>query len=184
MFSHTKIKWTIDPEKSEIFFKEKCLVLSGCKDLKQNIHKENSMEDIFCYPYFFNKITVCEKTQEFNNRGESEMNVKAIEYLKKINYNLVVFEEKNTQQFWKRNTFAGLLILNDYNLNVLITLYKKRHDFNTNGAVSATYFVKGELNKNELDLDSEELEGDETLVLNSTILFEGEIKLVQDEEII
>lgn len=181
MFSHTKIKWTIDSEKSEIFFKERCLVLSGCKDLKQDIRKENSMDDIYCYPFFFNKVTECEKTQTFENREESEMKIRAIEYHKKINYNLVVFEEKNSQQFWKKNTFPGLLILNDYNLNVLITLYKKEHVFDNNGTASATYFVKGELNKNDLDLESEELEGKETMILNGVLLFEGEIKLVQDE---
>lgn len=165
MFSHTKIKWTIDSEKSEIFFKERCIVLSGCKDLKLNIQKENSIDDIYCYPFFFNKITGCEKTQEFENREESEMKLRAIEYHKKINYNLVLFEEKNSKEFWKRNTFAGLLILNDSDLNVLITLHKKRHDFDSNGAASATYFVKGELNKNELYLDSEKEEENGTTVL-------------------
>ncbi|MEO8855111.1 MAG: hypothetical protein ABI359_15110 [Ginsengibacter sp.] len=180
MFSPTKIKWTIDAEKSEIIFKEKCLVLAGCKDIKQNIYKENSLENIHCYQ-FFDKITSYEKTQEFNNGGENILYVKAKEYLKKINYNLVVFEEKNSLQFWKRNTFSGLLILNDYSLNILITLYKNGHDFNNNGAASATYFVKGELDKNQIDLDSEELEENEMMILNSVLLFEGEIKLVQDE---
>jgi hypothetical protein len=184
MFSHTKIKWTIDSEKSEIFFKERCLVLSGWKNFKQNIRKENSMNDIYCYPFFFNKTTGCEKTQEFESREESEMEVRAIEYHKKINYNLVVFEEKDSKQFWKKNTFPGLLVLNDYNLNVLITLYKKEHRFDNKGTASATYFVKGGLNKNELDLTSEELEGNEAMILNSVLLFEGEIKLVQDEETI
>jgi hypothetical protein len=96
----------------------------------------------------------------------------------------VVFEEKDSKQFWKKNTFPGLLVLNDYNLNVLITLYKKEHRFDNKGTASATYFVKGGLNKNELDLTSEELEGNEAMILNSVLLFEGEIKLVQDEETI
>jgi len=182
MFSNTKIKWTIDAEKSEIFFKEKCLVLSGCRDINQNIKQENSSENIPLYPNFFHKISGSEKANQSNSSEENKMYVKTMESIKKINYNLVVFEEKSTIQFWKRNTYSGLLILNDYNLNVIITLHKKGHDFDINGAASATYFVKGELDKNEIEPYSEELQENETMILNAALQFEGEIKLVQDKE--
>lgn len=156
MVSHSKTKWTIDNENSEIIFKEKYHFLADC-------NKANG-------------------AWELNSSGESMMYVQSGEVQKKVNYNLVVFEEKRAGEFWKRKTFTGLLILNDHNLNVLITLNKKRHDFNINGEASATYSVKGKLNKFHSGVNSTELQAKENVMLKSVIIFEGEIKLVQDEQ--
>ena len=182
MFPNTKIRWTIDAEKSEIFFKQRRVVLSGCHRLKHSIHNENSIDDITCRNQVFDKIQECNNNQESIDNGENIMYVTTNELCKKINYNLVVFEEKNCKQFWKRNSFKGLLIFNDHNKNVLLTLHKKGHSFDKNNSASATYIVKGELNKIDLDIDLYGSGESEAIVLNSVILFEGEIILVESEQ--
>lgn len=158
MFSH-KIKWTIDIEKSEIIFKEKCVLLSLGRPSCYYCGKEPQRyaDDEYRFSYVGNK-----------------------EYTQKLNYNLVVFEQKTFKQFWKKNTFAGLLILNDYNVNIPLILYKIHHSIDSMGAASAKFFVHGEIDKRVMGIESLLLDNDESILLDCVLLYEGEITLVQD----
>jgi hypothetical protein len=158
MFSH-KIKWTIDREKSEICFKEKYVLLSF----------ENP------------SVLHCNEKLLQNHSGDkSGSYVGEKEYSKKISYNLVVFEEKRSKQFWKKNTFSAMLILKDYNINLPLTLYKASHNIDSNGVASARFFVHGEINKDELGIETLLLEDNEPIMLSCVLLYGGEITLVQD----
>jgi hypothetical protein len=158
MFSH-KIKWTIDSEKSEIIFKEKRVLLWFGSPSRSYCGKE---------------------PQRFPDDEYSFSYVGTKEHSKKLNYNLVVFEQKSFKQFWKKNTFAGLLILNDYNVNISLTLYKTHHSIDSMGAASAKFCVHGEIDKRAMGIESLLLDEDESILLDCVLLYEGEITLVQD----
>lgn len=178
MISKTKLRWTIDPYNSEIIFTEKEFFLSTCFDQQAIIKEKYSFKNYVPFASCFGKIM-----QGINNSEEYRMNIEVRENPKKMNYNLVVFKEKNPTPFWERNTFEGLLILPDHHQNILITLYKKEHHFKENGTVNATYYVRGEINTNELSPGFKEPGLNEFIVLQSMIIFEGEIKLVQTDQI-
>lgn len=113
-----------------------------------------------------------------NNQGALYVNIE--ELAKNINYNLIIFEEKNSCDFWKRKTFSGLLVFQNSGKNVLITLHRTGYSVNTFGHASATFSVKGKLNKNDFDPGTNDITGNEIIILNSELLFAGEIRLLQE----
>ncbi len=154
MFFNTRIKWTIDSERSEIFFRIQYLLLAGVKDIPEKI----------TYP------GIC----------RSEMWVRTEEIPASIDYNLVIFEEKNSKQFWKRETFSALLIFKHSGQNVLITLQHIANTFDESGKAAATYFVKGKLGHVDFEPDINRID-DGCVILNSELLFEGSIQLIQKD---
>ena len=48
MFFNTKIKWTIDSERSEIFFRTQYLLLTGVNDIAKNIRYYNISQSEMC----------------------------------------------------------------------------------------------------------------------------------------
>lgn len=97
-----------------------------------------------------------------------------------VDYNLVIFEEKNPKHFWKRETFSGLLILKNSGENVLITLQHMANIFDESGRAAATYSVKGRLNRNDFDPGIKRAEHN-CIILNSELLFEGSVQLIQQD---
>ena len=95
MLFNTKIKWTIDAKCSEILFRVKYLLFTGVSEMSERI----------IYP----------------DVSRNEMYITTREIPAAIDYNLVIFEEKNSKQFWKRTMFSGLLIFKTSGQNVLIT---------------------------------------------------------------
>ena len=179
MFSHTKIKWTIDAELSGIFFKERCLVLTKTDVVPDEMNNELSPEELRINECFSNTMEDEEIYQEKGTDNQRTLCVKMEELAKNINYNLIIFEEKNSGDFWKRKTFSGLLIFENTGKNVLINLHRTGHSFNKCGHASATYSVTGKLNKNDFDPDRNDTDNTEMIILDSQLLFEGEVRLVQ-----
>lgn len=154
MFFNTKIKWTIDAERSEIFFRTQYLLLTGLKDIAENT--------------------------EHDNISQNGISLRTEEFTASLDYNLVIFEEKNSKHFWKRETFSGLLIFKNSGENVLITLRHVANNFNEHGKASATYSVKGKLARNDYDPYFNCLD-DDHIILNTDLLFEGRIQLIQKD---
>lgn len=179
MFSHTKIKWTIDAELSGIFFKERCLVLTKTDVVPDEMNNELSPEELRINECFSNTMEDEEIYQEKGTDNQRTLCVKMEELAKNINYNLIIFEEKNSGDFWKRKTFRGLLIFENTGKNVLINLNRTGHSLNKSGHASATYSVTGKLNKNDFDPDRNDTDNTEMIILDSQLLFEGEVRLVQ-----
>jgi hypothetical protein len=180
MFFHTKIKWTIDAENSEIFFTVRYLSL-GCANKGINKMNNTTNADEFnINKYLSNPIFHKQMYEDNGGDKRSLLYVKAEEFSKTINYNLVIFEDKNPKQFWKRKTFGGLLILKNTGKHVLITLQHTASDFDNCGRAAATYFVKGKLKKDDFDQDMSEIEGIGRIILDSELFFEGKIRLIQE----
>ena len=181
MFSHTKIKWTIDADNSGIFFRERCLVLSTVNNVPDKMNNELSPDELRMNESFANGLEDEEINQDEGTDNQSTLYVKVEELAMNINYNLIIFEEKNAGDFWKRKTFSGLLIFEKTDKNVLITLHRTGHSFNKCGHAAATYLVTGKLNKNDLDQDRNHTDDSEMMILDSQLLFEGEVRLVQKD---
>jgi len=154
MFFNTKIKWTIDSERSEIFFRIQYVLLSGVNDIAENIAHYNI--------------------------SQSETCVRTEEVPVSIDYNLVIFEEKNPKHFWKRETFSGLLIFKTSGENVLITLKHIANNFDECGRAAATYSLKGKLHHDDFDPGITQIDTG-CIILNSELLFEGSVQLIQND---
>ena len=154
MFFNTKIKWTIDAEHSEIFFRKQYLRLTGVNDISENMVYDNVLL--------------------------SGLWLQTEEVPAYVDYDLVIFEEKNPKHFWKRETFSGLLILKKSRENVLITLQRMANILDESGRAAATYSVKGKLNRNDFDAGIKRADND-CVILNSELLFEGIIQLIQQD---
>ncbi len=181
MFSPAKIKWTIDPENSQIFFRERSLVLSGITDVSDKVNNE-SINDVWnINEGFSNTLEDANNYEDCAAGKRSALRINVEELPKNINYNLIVFDEKNTIEFWHRESFTGLLMSKNTGKNALITIHYATHSFNNSGHAAATYFVKGKLNKNDFDPDRNDIDESELVILNSELLFEGTVRLVQSE---
>ncbi|MEO7045384.1 MAG: hypothetical protein ABI091_08785 [Ferruginibacter sp.] len=181
MFSPAKIKWTIDPEHSEILFRERSLVLSGINDVSDKVNNELINDVWNINDSFSNTLEEANNHEECAAGKQSALHINIEELPKNINYNLIIFDEKDTIDFWNRKSFTGLLVSKNTGKNVLITLHYSAHSFNSRGHAAATYFAKGKLNKNDFDPDRNGIDESEIVILNSELLFEGEVRLVQNE---
>ncbi len=177
MFFNTRIKWTIDAGNSEISFGIKYVVLSGMNDIIGKTNSGPCIDEFNTAMLFSNEFP--EKLYNGSNtRREPYVTVE--EWPVTVNYNLVIFEDKNPKQFWKRETFSGLLIFKNTGKNRLITLRYISNTFDNCGRAAATYSVKGKLNKNDFELDLSNIENEGKIVLDSELLFEGTVRLVQE----
>ena len=113
MSFNTKIKWTINAEDSEIVFSMKYLLLTSGDG-------------------FDNKI--------IDDDTHNAMYLTTKELATIIDYNLIIFEEKDSTQFWKRETFSGLLQFKNSGRNMLITLQHIANSFDACGRAAATYW--------------------------------------------
>lgn len=177
MFSHTKIKWTIDEEYSRIFFKERCLMLSNIDNITGEMDNLSFQDEQY-------SNTIEDENMDKNNVADkrNRLYVNIEEFAKNINYNLIIFEEKNSGDFWKRRTFGGLLISPNTGKNMFITLHRTGYSFNKSGYALATFSVKGKLNKNDFDPDTNNITQNETIILTSELLFDGEIRLLEEKK--
>ncbi len=96
-----------------------------------------------------------------------------------VDYNLVIFQDKNPKQFWKRKTLSGLLILTSTGRNKLITLRRILNTFDNCGRAAAHYSASGRM-KNDFDPDLGSIENEGKTVLNSELIFDGTIRLLQE----
>jgi|SRR6185437_5796498 len=181
MFSHTKIKWTIDADNSAIFFRERCLVLFPVNNVQDKMNNELNPDELKKKECFSNGLEDEEIHQDDGTDNQSTLYVKVEELAMNINYNLIIFEEKNAEDFWKRKTFSGLLLFEKTDKNVLIMLHRTGHFFNKCGRAAAIYSVTGKLNENDFGQDRNHIDDSEMMILDSQLLFEGEVRLVQKD---
>jgi hypothetical protein len=179
MFFNTRIKWTIDLGRSEIFFRIKYIALTGLNDIIDNINSKPHCNEFNTGEFFSNELFPGASYNGYRTRREPCIIVE--EFPPTVNYDLVIFEDKNHKQFWKRRTFSGLLIFKNTGKITLITLQHITNTFDNCGRVAATYSVMGEVNKKDFDLGRGSIETEGEIVLDSELLFEGTIRLVQEE---
>lgn len=145
------------------------------------MNNELSPDELRMHEFFLNGMEDQEINQDNGTDNNSALYIKVEELARNINYNLIIFEEKNAGDFWKRKTFSGLLIYGKTDKNVLITLHRTGHSFNKCGRAAATYLVTGKLNKNDFGQDRNQTDDTEMMILDSQLLFEGEVRLVQKD---
>ena len=178
MFFNKGIKWTIDADNSEISFRIKYLALR----LMNNTIDKTRTRPRICESNLDQHLSK-EFSEAFHKRCDTwkESFVAVEEWPATTNYNLVIFEDKNPKQFWQRRTFSGMLIFKNTGKNRLITLRHITNTFDNCGRVAANYSVSGKLNKIDFDLDMSSIENEGMIVLSSELLFEGTVRLVQEE---
>ena len=179
MFSNTRINWTIDPQFSEIFFRMRYFSLEESDHLNNPCNPCDKHDATF--NDFFETLTQNYFSDPDVKHTRSELYLRTIEIPVSIDYNVIIFDDKNPNEFWKRKTFSGLLVFTNIGKKRLITLQHFTYAFDNCGRAAAIHSVKGKLNKEDFDLATDEASISNEILLKSELLFEGCVRLIQEK---